>query len=291
MSAASVSPPAVGAVVIPLIGEGNLQGCLDDLRRLNIDYVIVGNKGSHALSAEQHAHWIESDAPVPLRRQLGVASITTDWILIIEDSARLCGNWRAILESLDGFSRVDAIAGPIRLARTLNGRDIALACLEYGEFALPANGHAINRLRLPGLCIAYRRTALTSLPTSQGIQEPIAQASILANHRGLLDHPDAEVEYSAVPPGAATWANRYAHGTIFAASVHQQRSLGRRLLSVFGAPLIATVLAARAIRAWRRCGHGRRTALPWIVVFACAWACGEAVGSMRPASARLASWR
>jgi hypothetical protein len=293
--------PELTFIVIPLLGGAALERCIDALRRLPAAVLVVGRPGA-PLSASilaQGLATIESDATVPQRRAIGAAAAKTEWISFCEDTCEIGPNWYATFEAVRTLPDCDAWSGPIEIEASLPPRCVALAALEYGEFAagrwtrLAAGPGAPWRpmVRIAGLSALYRAATLPSPLPREGLIETDLNERLRAQGRCLALHPGFAVRYSGADRTGATLASRRAHGRIYGGGL-RARLAGLALVAGIGkCAALPLVLAARGLAGLPSTHRRNVVTLAWLVGFAFAWSAGEAAGLARGRGASLETWR
>lgn len=288
-------------VVIPMVGAGALEACIATLQRTPASLVVVGRVAAPLAEAVRRAGGIavESSEPVPRRRAIGAALVTTEWAAFCEDTCELGPAWHATFETVRHEARADAWSGPVEISPVLSPRCIALAALEYGEFG-PARwerlavgpGEAWRPMaRLAGLSLLYRAAALAMPQAAEGLIETAVNARIVATGRTLGLHPGLAVRYVAEDRDSATIASRRSHGRIYGGGLAARLPLAQRALATAKCALLPMVLAARGIAGLPRSRRFDPRALCWLFAFALAWSVGEAVGICFGRGASLDAWR
>lgn len=296
----SDAAPGLAFVVVPLIGGNALERCVAGLPRSAAAFVVGRVAASLAASLQRRGGVaIESDEPVPRRRAIGAALAAGEWIAFSEDTCRLGAAWRTSFETVRDEARVDAWSGPIEIDPALSARCIALAALEYGEFApgrwqrLAVGPGATWQpvSRLPGLNFVVRARSLPAPQPPHGLIETEIQARIFAAGRQLGLHPGLVVRYDVEDRDGATVVARLCHGRIYGGGLGARLSLPRRVLAGAKCALLPLVLAGRGFAGLPRRRRTDLRAWFWVVAFALAWSAGEALGIAFGRGASLQAWR
>lgn len=286
-------------VVIPLVGGAALQGSITAAPR-DATAIVVGRVPTSLAAFMQRRRGIvvDSDEPVPRRRAIAAALAGSEWIAFSEDTCRLSPGWQASFEAVRGEARIDAWSGPIEIDPTLSARCVALAALEYGEFA-PDRWQRLAigpgtpwrpMARLAGLNLVYRAFALPAPAPPHGLIETEIYARIAAagHHLGL--HPGMAVRYEVEDRDGATVAARLAHGRIYGGGLRVRMSLPARVLAGAKCALLPAVLATRGIAGLPRQRRIDLRAWLWVVAFAIAWSAGEALGIAFGRGTSMGKW-
>jgi hypothetical protein len=287
--------------VVVLAGGAALQRCLDALRPMPADIIVVGRLSGplRDAAAAAGARVIDSDEPVPRRRAQALAQTATPWIAFCEDTCEPAAGWFAAFEVARTVPQADAWSGPITLRADLPARCLALGALEYGEFApqrwprLAAGMGSPWRpmARLAGLNLLYRTDALVARVPPHGLVETEVHAALRAAGRVIALHPGLAVTYSASDFMGARCTSRMQHGRIYGGGLRAQLGvLGRSvaLLKCAALPAVLWMRGAAALPATRRAdwhAHG------WLGLLALAWSAGEAAGIVFGRGRSLQAWQ
>ena len=290
--------PSLAFVVIALRGGAALQRCLRSIAAIPARRVVVAAREQVDAPLPGGTHFIECDEPVPVRRALGVAQADTDWVAIIEDTCEPAASWYAAFQEAARSADAGAWGGPIRIDHGLAPRYLALAAVEYGEFAperwqrlirAEKLGHA-RVARLAGLCVVYRRARLAALGKLESLIETETQLALQEAGAFLGLHPGLEVTYLAADDYGARCASRYRHGRIYGGGQRARLTPRARAWAIARCPALPPVLTLRALPALTG-PRARWRAVLWVVAFATAWAAGECAGLLRGRGASLEAWR
>ena len=302
--------PELSVVVIPLIGQDALAGCLDRLPLETVECIVVLRTSMRAA-----CHWERrypsvtfvdtDDEPVPLRRLRGVAIAKGDVVGLIEDTSWPAESWCTAVQSAFRDKRTAAAGGPVKIAATLPSRYQALAWSEYGRFASGRTPQAtednskhegsITTSYVPGNNMAFRRLEMLELlrEGDNGFFEGSMCAKLRAQGRRILYQPQMLVTYSTCDPHSALLATRLHHGRLYAASQVQGKGWPSRLTHLAKTPLLPFVLTGRAVAAMTGSERfsTRLRVLFWLGLIESAWSIGEAVGSLAGAGESIKEWR
>jgi hypothetical protein len=305
----AVAPP-LSIVVIPLVGESALAGCLDRLPLATVQCIVVLRGTMGAVTSWERRYptvtfVCAANAPVPERRQLGVEVATGDVVGFIEDTTWPDEGWCAATLAAFADKRTAAAGGPVRIAATLPSRYRALGASEYGAFGtnrLPPTAissaiydRPVAASRVPGNNMAFRRLDLveTIEENDGGMFEGLTCARLLAKDRQIVFHLPMSATYAVCDRHSAALATRLHHGRIYAAGHVRGRAWPSRLAHLAKTPLLPLLLTARAARSLRSSGSlsARMATLFWVVLMESAWALGEAVGVLTGAGKSVNEWR
>lgn len=302
IAARGCSPdPWLTVVVVTLVGGLALERCLSQIARFPARRMVVARPdlvARHAASWPQF-EWCATTDSVPMRRAHGLASATTPWVAIIEDTCVPADTWFDAAADIAADGRGAAWSGPVAIAGELAPRFMALACTEYAEFTPdnwvrlaigPGHGSARRMSRIPGLNLLYRRNALVGCSLAAGLFESDLHPELQLKGEELQLHPGLGVTYWAADPANASIHARRAHGRIYGGGVAAGRPMRSRLVGAARCLALPAVLALRASRGLPQSYRARLAATAWIFVFSCAWACGEFVGLLAGRGNSPAAW-
>lgn len=295
------SSPSLTFVVIPLVGGAALERCIAALHCTPAAIIVVGRIPA-ALADRVRSRGgmaIDSIEPVPRRRALGAAHAHSDWIAFCEDTCEIGANWYATFESVSRAAIAGAWGGPIEICDGLSARCMALALLEYGEFAAHRRqglGTAPGATwqpaaRIAGLVPLYSTSALPWPPPAEGLIETEVNAAIAASGKPLALHGGLAVRYCADDTASATFASRYSHGRIYGGGQRASLHGLARVAALAKCLLLPLVLGARGLAGLPRARRADPRSIAWLMGFALAWSVGEAVGLVFGRGASLAAWR
>lgn len=294
------TPGSLTIVVVALVGGDALERCLRSTAGIPARRIVIGSREVTGFFQGDTAdiEYLESGAPVPVRRAMGVAAAATEWVAIIEDTCEISATWHEAFVHVAVATSGPAWAGPVRLVRELAPRFMALACTEYGEFT-PGNWRRLARAaepggswrmaRIPGICLTYRRAAISGLLAGELVESDL-HAELEARGSTIHLHPGLEVTYCVADARNATIATRFAHGRIYGGGLARRSSLVARLVGAIKCLALPPVMLARAARGLPD-DYGRRaTALAWVCCFAGAWSAGELTGLLTGRRPHLRAW-
>lgn len=276
-----------------LLGGPALRRCLDSLPATLSEVVVVGPPrllGPAPAAGAAQVQQIACEAPVPRRRAVGVAATSSEWVVVVEDTCVLAGDWAAALATLAAAEpTLAAVGGPVELSGSLGSRGIAFGCVEYGEYAdtrLP-DGSSVRRLH--GLCTLYRRAALPR--PAQLLIDTEVQAGLLANGHRLEFRHGFATRLSSLDDRMATCGSRRIHGQIYGGLLRARLGHGARLAAAAKCLLLPVVLAWRAGRGIPARSRHRLSVWSAILALTTGWACGELLGLLFGSRDALEEWQ
>lgn len=294
--AANSQTPEWTVVVASFSGEAAVRACLTSLAPQGADEVIVAtNERPEAVErlraafpAVRFLSHPDVDSVFRLR-SLGVVVATGRWIALIEDHCTVGPGW---LAALRGAHRVPGrvVGGPIE-----NGRagvsDGALYLCEYSEYMPPRADGATAALL--GTNVSYLRDDLRNCEPiwRDKFHDNEVNDQLRALGRTLHLAAQATVFSHLRMTLREGMAHLYGGGRRFGGYRKSRSSRGRRVLWVLASPLVPLVWFARIVRRVVTRRPGRLGTLilgmPSVGCLLLAWAAGEAVGYLAPASAHL----
>jgi hypothetical protein len=291
--------PSLAFVVIVLRGGAALQRCLRGIATIPAQRLVVASHGQLREPLPGETRLIECDAPVPVRRAVGVSHAQADWVAVIEDTCEPAPTWYGAF--LEAARSADSAAwgGPISIEGKLAPRYLALAAVEYGEFTpdrwqRPAHAdhpaEHVRVARLAGLCLVYRRAALGALGPLERLIETETQLALRESGAFLGVHPGLQVTYFAADHDGARCSSRYRHGRIYGGGQRERLSLAARAWAIARSPALPIVLALRALPSLPS-ARTRWPAALWVFAFSLAWAAGECAGLLWGRGSSLEAWR
>jgi hypothetical protein len=298
MNGSSGPEGSVSIVVVSLLGGETLERCLRALEKIDCPFMVVsdGPAPHTGPSASARITHLRTDVSVPRKRHLGVSATRSEWVALLEDTCEISGSWLAAVKEIARRSDLAAVGGPVVIDTALSPRTMALACMEYGEFAPEcATEVAQARLqpaaRIAGLNLLYRRDALPPLAPGEGLIETEVNAAIREKGGRIAVHPALRVTYCAEDHASATLCSRYVHGRIYGGGQRAQCSIPARVLAIAKCAALPLLLFARAAGALPPAYRRRFRAWGWTLAFALAWSAGEGVGLALGRGDSLEAWR
>ena len=173
------------------------------------------------------------------------------------------------------------VGGAIEMAREARLADWAVYFSRYSNYMLPFAPRVLDDLA--GDNCSYKCEALDRVQgqTGDGFWETFLHYDMRHRKERLLCDPSPVVTYRG---GLTAWRffrRRYIHGRYFAARRGRAFTLPQRLMRAAGFVAVPPLLLNRmARRVWKNGRHRSKfvAALPLVIAFLLAWACGECVG-------------
>lgn len=301
-------PCDIDIVIVSLVGGEALAACLQRLAPWHGRcHVVLAAENDIATWRARfpQAHFLSGEGqPVPLRRQRGVQAAQGAFVALLEDTTLPEPGW--LEAACDAFAnqRIAAVAGPVSVAPSLEGRFQALACTEYGRYhaalfprlALAEPDAGIQAVsRLPGNHLAYRRALLLEILAdgTRGLIEGEINEVLKSRGQWLAYQPRMAACYAAADRHGAGLSTRMQHGRLYASQRAAGQGLAGRLVLLAKALLLPAVLSARGLGSMQRAVKPPAwpsTAL-WIVLMESAWAWGEALGAIAGPGRSMQAWR
>ena len=285
------SDPVCSAVVIAIVGGAPLERCIAALAASGVPITIVGPRQLLGIIPSQRpnsAKCMETTENIPRRRAVGIQSLASDWVLLIEDTCVPDAGIAAVIRGLAGIDGdVAAISGPVRIAKSLPPAAMALGCTEYGEYRTGSDQAAQPITRIHGLCTLFRRSAVTGFDR---IIDTEVHAALLARGARFQFDDRFVVEFAACDPRMTNFASRYAHGRLYGGIARYRPGISAKVVALVRCLLLPLVLSWRAAGAIPATAS-RSAVLVQIAKMSTAWACGEAVGAVLGSGDAVREWR
>lgn len=277
--------------MIAIVGGAHLERCIAALAAIGVPITIVGPRpllGNFLCERPRRAGCVEMTGNVPARRAVGIRSVSSEWVLLIEDTCVPDAGIAAVIRDLASVDKdVAAISGPVRIAKSLAPAAMALGCTEYGEYRAVGDATERRITRIHGLCSLFRRSAVTEF---QRIIDTEVHTALLAQGGRFKFDVRFVAEFAACDSRMTNFASRYAHGRLYGGIARYRRGISAKLVPLARClllPLVLTWRAAGAIPA----SANRAAVLVQIAKMSTAWACGEAVGAVRGPGDALREWQ
>jgi hypothetical protein len=223
---------------------------------------------------------------LPVLRTIALEKSRGDIIIVTEDHCIPRPGWlEAVLRAFRDHGEagaVVAVGGPVVNLVADRALDQATFLCEYAAFMPPlAEGIVCD---LPGMNVAYRREALERLPRDlleSGFWETVAHPVLRAN-RGQFQLCNAMVMGHAKRFSPRLFlGQRFLYSRYYAGRRFPRDAILSRLATALATPLLPALLSWRLLTAVAARGVPSAlvwSALPWLLLFYCVWAAGEAVG-------------
>ncbi len=287
-----VPSPDLTVVVAAVDSGTHLSRSLEALVRacgdLACEILVVGPLGPAADHLRPGVTFLSApaDSLTPELWARGIAQATGRVVALTTSHFAVSPGWgRALVDAIGGDTA--AAGGPLTLARNTGPTDWAVFFLRYSAFLERSWSDGLTSGEIAGDNAAYRREDLVRhAPTfDRGFWEVDFHRLLRADGLSLRRVSRAGAALIGSFPVTTFLRQRFAHGREFAAGDVRAGRRGRIGL-VLRAPAVPFVMALRAARrvGWR--GDLLRFAgsVPMFLLYASAWAAGEATGALRPAA-------
>ena len=249
--------------------------------------IVVAECARDDTASQIHARWpdvrvIHLNAPqsIPRLRAAGIASATSPIVAMTTEGSAPGAGWYAALLRAHA-DRPDAVGGAIENGSTGRLIDWAVFLCEYGRYMTPLPPEP--RSDLPGQNVSYSRAALASIGdlVERGTWEPLWHWRLAAGGARLVRDGSLVVILRKRFTFSGFVRERFDYGRSFAAQRTADAPAARRALFAAGCLVLPLVVLARMLRDLlpkRRHRSELLRSLPYLAIFACVWAAGEAVG-------------
>lgn len=271
--------PAVSGVRCEIVIADRLHDFLTD--RIRRDY-------THVCLVD-----CPSEMTLPEMRTLAFEASTAPIVAVTEDHCVPTPGWaKTIVTAFDeGGPELAAVGGSVVNGITDTGLDWATYLCEYSFFSPPvAQGASAV---LPGMNVAYRRSALEALPRdllTSGFWETTAHPRLLQNGGRFLSLNELVMLHKKRFSWGLFASQRFIYSRYFAGLRFGKAALPKRLVASAASLALPPLLLIRAIKAARNKGLGREMlrASPYLLPLYIIWAVGESVGALRGPGKALA---
>ena len=217
---------------------------------------------------------------VPRLRAAGLLASTSGIVAMTSAGCAPAPGWLAALRRAHA-GRPDAVGGAIENGSATRLIDWAVFFCEYGRYMTPLPPEP--RWDLPGHNVSYSRAALAAIDdlVARGTWEPLWHWRLAEKGARLVRDGSLLVVLDKRYTLAGFVRERFAYGRSFAAQRVEGASAARRALFAIGCVVLPIVIVARILRdVLPKRRHLRRLvrSVPYLVIFACVWAAGEAFG-------------
>ena len=227
-------------------------------------------------------HLIHLDAPqtVPLLRAAGFRAATAPVVAMTSEGCAPAPGWFTALRRAHA-NGADGVGGALELGSAGGLIDWAVFFCEYGRYMTPLP--AEPRWDLPGHNVSYSRAALAAIDdlVARGTWEPLWHWRLADRGARLVRDGSILVRLEKRYTLAGFVRERFAYGRSFAAQRMDGASAARRALFAIGCAVLPVVVLARilgGVLPKRRHLPQLLLSFPYLVIFACVWAAGEAAG-------------
>ena len=227
-----------------------------------------------------------ADMTLPEMRTLAFEASSAPIVAVTEDHCVPTPAWaKTITDAFkDGGSDLVAVGGSVVNGVTDTGLDWATYLCEYSFFSPPvAQGESAI---LPGMNVAYRRSALEALPRkllTSGFWERTVHPLLLKKGGTFLSLNELVMLHKKRFSWGLFASQRFVYSRYFAGLRFGTAALPTRLAASTASLALPPVLLMRAVKAARSKGLGREMwrASPYLVPLYFIWAIGESVGALR----------
>ena len=284
-----VQTPDLTVVVAAVDADRHLNHCLDALIRgcegVRTEILVVGTIPP-AQPKRQNVTYVTA-SPDRLTPELwadGIHRATGRVVALTTAHFSVTPGWgQALTQAIQGNAA--AAGGPVTLARDTGPTDWAIFFLRYSAFLATNWIDGPTAGELAGDNAAYRREDVVrhAATLDRGFWEVEFHRLLRMDGLALVRVSNAKAAYGRSFRVATFFRQRFAHGREFGAGdvLAGRRGRGRLLLL---APAVPFVMALRAARRLSPRSDLPRFvgSLPMFLLFASAWAAGEAAGALRP---------
>lgn len=263
------------------------------------EIVIADRLGDHIskriLADYPHVELIScaADTTLPEMRTIAYEASTAPIVAVTEDHCVPTPGWaRRIVAAFDeGGPDLVAVGGSVVNGVTDSGLDWATYLCEYSFFSPPvAEGDAGI---LPGMNVAYRRTALEEAPRellTSGFWETTLHPLLLKKGGRFLSLNELVMLHKKKFSWKLFASQRFIYSRYFAGLRFGHSAFPKRAAVAAASLALPPLLLTRAVQAARKKGLGREMlrASPYLVPLYVIWAVGESVGALRGPGRALA---
>jgi hypothetical protein len=230
---------------------------------------------------------------LPEMRTLAFEASTAPIVAVTEDHCVPTPGWaKTITTAFDqGGTDLVAVGGSVVNGVADTGLDWATYLCEYSFFSPPvAEGESAI---LPGMNVAYRRSALESVPRellTSGFWETTVHPLLLDRRGRFLSLNELVMLHKKRFSWGLFATQRFIYSRYYAGRRFGDAALPKRAVASLASLALPPLLLVRAVQAARRKGLGREMwrASPHLLAFYCIWAVGESVGALRGPGKALA---
>jgi hypothetical protein len=219
-------------------------------------------------------------------RTLAFEASSASIVAVTEDHCVPAPGWAATLKKAfdEGGQDLVAVGGSVVNGVTDTGLDWATYLCEYSFFSPPvAQGESDI---LPGMNVAYRRTALQAVPRVlliSGFWETTVHPLLLRSGGRFLSLNELVMFHKKRFSWGLFASQRFIYSRYFAGLRFRDAALPKRAAASLASLALPPLLLMRAVRAARAKGLGREMlrASPYLLTLYCVWAVGESVGALK----------
>ena len=283
--------------------EGRILETLDAIASQQASFafeIIIADRRNGEISQTllqrfPNIHLLTCNVGTPLPKLLALAldHAAGDYIVVTEDHCLPPENWLEAFERAfrEASEDVAAVGGAVENGLTRSALDWATFLCEYGGFLPPVpEGPAAS---LPGMNIAYRRSALQSIDRSllvKGFWETTIHPVLRRGGWKLYSTNRVMLRHCKKFSFGHFIRQRFAYSRYYAGLRFPPEQIWRRIAAFCLSVILPAMLLGRlGRRAWTRTPPlALLAALPALVVFVTVWAVGEMVGYLRGAGDAMA---
>jgi hypothetical protein len=219
-------------------------------------------------------------------RTLAFEASSAPFVAVTEDHCVPRPGWATTVKKAfeEGGPDLVAVGGSVVNGVTDTGLDWATYLCEYSVFSPPvAQGESSI---LPGMNVAYRRSALESVPRDllvSGFWETTVHPLLLERGGKLISLNELVMIHKKRFSWGLFASQRFIYSRYYAGLRFGDATLPKRLASSLASLALPPLLLTRAVKAARAKGLGREMlrALPYLIPLYCVWAVGESVGALK----------
>jgi hypothetical protein len=227
-----------------------------------------------------------AEMSLPEMRTLAFEASSAPIVAVTEDHCVPTPGWAKTIKTAfdDGEPDLVAVGGSVVNGVTDTGLDWATYLCEYSFFSPPvAEGESAI---LPGMNVAYRRSALESVPRDlliSGFWETTVHPLLLERGGKFLSLNELVMLHKKRFSWGLFASQRFIYSRYYAGRRFGEAGLAKRAVASLASLALPPLLLVRATQAARRKGLGREMlrATPYLLPLYCIWAVGESVGALR----------
>jgi hypothetical protein len=225
-----------------------------------------------------------AETPLPELRTRALECTRNEYVVVTEDHCVPPKHWLAsMLEAFEAAPKgTVAVGGPVENGMSDSALDWATFLCEYSAFVGPVpNGPTRS---LPGMNIAYRRSALTELSREVligGFWETTVHPLFIRKNLLLYQSNSIRVFHKKKFSLRLFIHQRFVYSRYYAGlRLHRSTPAARLLMSLLtlGLPALLLLRIGRNLMTKKRLIPQFARALPYLTIFVLIWACGELVG-------------
>lgn len=282
------------AVVIGLVSTEDKERILETLASLDEKQgeiaceVVLADRRQDEISREIARRYpavrmlpCPAGTTLPTMRTLALEASNAPIVAVTEDHCVPCAGWLGeIVRAMDDTAVV-AVGGCVVNGVTETPLDWATFLCEYSAFSPPVAEGVTSTL--PGMNLAYRRTALTALDRqrlTEGFWETTVHPLLLADGRKLLSRNTMIMNHCKKFSFGLFAQQRFLYSRYYAGLRFPPHRVFHRLGAMLASVLLPPLLLWRMQKAATAKGLGRefRSASPTLLAFVLIWSFGEGVG-------------